>query len=216
MSIEHEVGLELECPLCKDTYREPKTLGCLHSFCLECLEIYAERNHSNVNLSCPICRTPFQKQQLVDLPTDSFILNALNTYNSLANSVFQKDNQHVLCLDKENEATYYCLECQEYLCEICSKTHQNAKITMKHQVIPIEEIKNHVQINSIPKSNPHTYCQIHQHEELKLFCDDCKEPICSLCVPKHPSTKILTLVDVIENEKQTLSDLINMVFFFFL
>ena len=153
-----EKELDLECSLCKDVFREPKTLGCLHSFCLECLEIYVERNHSNIGLKCPICRTPFQFQstdQLVNLSTDSYLLNALNIHNSLKNPVSNQDNQKLMCLDEENEATSFCLDCQEYYCEICAKAHQ------------------------------------------------------------HTCHKVLTIADVIKNEKQSLIDLINQVGFLY-
>jgi len=89
------------------------------------------------------------------------------------------------------------------------------KVTKNHQLIPINEMKDDHQINLITNlnSNNQLYCQMHKNEEIKLFCDDCKLPICLLCVDQHTSHKIFTLSNIVGIEKQLLMDLINQVCF---
>jgi len=265
--------IELECSLCKDTFRNPKTLPCLHSYCLECLESLISKTHSNMQLACPICRTPLQLQseELPTLPTDLFLSSALDEHSS-ANAFNQEKDQHFKCLDGENEAVSYCLDCGVNFCETCSSSHKHFKISKNHKLIPIEELKdknqpysnsrmicsdgkndassycfdcetylcelcvnshkklrmskNHRivllnemeeedQVHLIAKLNPQNYCQIHQRKELELFCEDCKLPICSTCIDQHTSHKIQTIVNIIDNEKQPIIDLLNQVYFLF-
>ena len=217
--------IELECSLCNDIYDQPRTLGCLHSFCLECLYACIENYNSNLCLRCPICRTSFHlesKDQLANLIADSYLLDTLDIHNSLEDSNLQQQikKQKVMCSDEKNEATHYCLECEEYFCEICVSAHKTMKISKNHQLIPIEEMKDNEQtksvanLNSNSNSNLNNHCQTHQ-QETSLFCEDCKLSICSLCVDKHPSHKISNLSTILENEKQSLIDLINQVNFFF-
>ena len=52
---------EAECPLCLETVKNPKTLPCLHSFCLECLDKLANfaRRQLQTSIKCPVCQTSF-------------------------------------------------------------------------------------------------------------------------------------------------------------
>jgi len=61
----HEQGLkelkrEITCPLCLDTFREPKLLSCNHVYCKSpCLEALLVRSR-NSTISCPECRVNTQ------------------------------------------------------------------------------------------------------------------------------------------------------------
>ena len=51
---------ELVCPICIETFREPRTLTCQHTFCTACLKklIAGARKHSSTaNVACPECRS---------------------------------------------------------------------------------------------------------------------------------------------------------------
>ena len=207
---------ELECTLCHEMFRNPKTLDCLHSFCLQCLESLVQKSYS-MKPSCPICRTPIQTQlqQLEDLPTDLFLLNSLNNFKAIANSVSEQNAEKILCSDGENEAISYCIECETYLCEFCTRTHKTGKITKCHGVSSIQGLKNQNGMVSIPNPTTQMHCQLHQEEVINSYCEDCKFPICQLCLEEHHSHTIVDISKKVGSEKQFLYDLIDKVPFFF-
>ena len=45
--------LDLECSLCSQSYRSPRTLPCLHSFCESCLEKH-QQDVCGAELTCPV------------------------------------------------------------------------------------------------------------------------------------------------------------------
>ena len=57
---------QVTCSICLDTYTEPKTISCLHTFCRECLERHARVSQRQGKFRCPEC------QAEIDLPPKSF------------------------------------------------------------------------------------------------------------------------------------------------
>jgi hypothetical protein len=49
-----------ECSVCACIYADPRTLPCLHTFCLKCIEAWARnRTDAGEKVECPICRNGF-------------------------------------------------------------------------------------------------------------------------------------------------------------
>lgn len=49
----------LTCPICFDTFKQPKALPCIHTFCLECLRDFVTSNYPSSSVfPCPVCRSP--------------------------------------------------------------------------------------------------------------------------------------------------------------
>jgi len=69
---------EVSCSVCMTTFTDPKTLPCLHSFCLHCLEGILRTSGRHDIITCPECRKECRvpKGNLNDLPTN-FRINSL-------------------------------------------------------------------------------------------------------------------------------------------
>jgi len=69
-SFGHKLDELLRCPVCLDTFREPRTLCCLHTFCTECLE--GCRRLLRRDIECPVCKrvSSLPPAGVRGLPTD--------------------------------------------------------------------------------------------------------------------------------------------------
>jgi len=137
----------LVCPVCLGNFQTPKSLSCLHTFCLLCLEkIYlpdeseeaqlfflSGLDQDEASIRCPTCREIciLPKGGVVNLP-DNFIINTLmNTHKT--------GGQHEFC-DKHhhNMVEFYCFDCETTLCSTCFSDHaQDHKIKTKSEAFEV-------------------------------------------------------------------------------
>ena len=103
---------QVTCSICLDTYTQPKTISCLHTFCCECLERHARVSQRQGKFRCPEC------QAEIDLPEG-------NRFDGLPNSFLHKSLLGVFEAEEtcpqhtEERVRYYCFWCEACICPIC-------------------------------------------------------------------------------------------------
>ena len=173
---------EAECPLCLDTVKNPKTLPCLHSFCLECLDKLANfaRRQLQTAVKCPVCQTSFpipDTDTFANLPS-SFHLNRLVDVLALEDGTVQA--QKCNSCDENNPATSYCFVCQSFLCASCFQSHQRLKATRGHRNVLIDKLQAQ-DVQELIHRPVMCSQQYHEDQALELYCENCKVLICLKC-----------------------------------
>ena len=106
------VKQQVTCSICLDTYTQPKTISCLHTFCCECLERHARVSQIQGKFRCPEC------QEEIDLPQG-------NRFDLLPNAFFQKsllgflEAEETCPQHREERVRFYCFWCEASVCPIC-------------------------------------------------------------------------------------------------
>ena len=169
------------CGLChmKVNQGEAKLLGCLHTFCNQCLDKTEMQrinpDGTSTKVLCPVCRcltprTLLTENHFVPPPEDE-------------SKTVEKGEDKRICAscddEGELEGVMYCLDCSEWLCAECLAAHKRVKLT-----------KNHKLCEEPPEAtigNPaEQMCPDHPNEPLQLFCDSCDTLTCRDCqLQKH-------------------------------
>ena len=215
---------QLTCAICLDLYSNPKSLPCLHSFCQQCLEgLPLDPQGDNYFISCPTCRyrTQLPKSKgAADFPTAFQINNFKEVHNLL---IKVSGLQQVICKNcTMTNATGYCKECAEFLCQECINGHKKYASIAYHNITSIDEVATSA--SQLLPVQQEIKCITH-NESLKIFCGTCEELICydctvrihrghdydliTDCYPKHcqkletslkpVSEKIAAIIDVLRD-----------------
>ncbi|XP_071144251.1 E3 ubiquitin-protein ligase TRIM33-like [Mytilus edulis] len=177
----------LTCTICLETFKVPKYLPCLHTFCETCIDTYISssvgKGKITEGFTCPVCRkvvsagATLEKPELwaATLPTNHFVASMLDK-QAIQKAVKLCDSCQ---LNKEStKAKSWCTICEEAFCEQCEKYHKNFKMSARHKLLNIEEMQSGV--------TPFKVCEVQNCEEhpgkiVEFYCLDHSQPCCTSC-----------------------------------
>ena len=201
---------EAECPLCLETVKNPKTLPCLHSFCLECLDELANfaRRQLQTTIKCPVCQTSFpipDTDTFANLPS-SFHLNRLVDVLALEDGTVQ--TQKCNTCDENNAATSYCFVCQSFLCASCFQYHQRFKATRGHRNVLMDNLQAQ-DVQELIQRPVMCSQQYHEDQPLEFYCEDCKVLVCHKCsVVSHNRHSMTDIQKAAEGQKSQMAEVV--------
>ncbi|XP_056602527.1 tripartite motif-containing protein 16 [Triplophysa dalaica] len=182
--------IDYTCPLCAEVQRDPVTIPCGDTFCLDCIKIYWDHSDHVGVYSCPQCQATFT-------PRPTLRRNVPNVGNreprpslpELNTFPYKRDALCDFCTGRRNRAVKSCLMCLAYYCETHIKPHYESATFKRHKLV---DETGHLDRKICP-----------QHEKgLELFCRSDQMCICVLCtVREHRSHNIVSADDE-RTEKQ--------------
>ena len=197
---------QVTCAICLDSFTDPKTIACLHTFCCVCLKKHALISQRNGKFRCPEC------QAEVDLPE-------ANCFDKLPSSFHHKrllsllavrqsgDGNEIICgiCKKKSAEISYCFECAKFMCSDCVNAHQLfINLTEGHKVTPVKQFQPQ-DYEALMKRQSFCSQQYHEREIVRFFCLKCKLCVCQICIAtdhkSHEGHDVELLDKVADGEK---------------
>ena len=157
----------LTCPVCFNTFNNPRHLGCGHQFCEECLRSIADR-HVDGDVICPTCRVlTVVHGDVTSLPRAVLTSQIQETVEYLPHKQKPAEKPKMVLSCEEVKcsevATKRCMKCGRIACDKCINKHER----LKHKTVIIRE---------------ELFCSTHLKDVVTFYCEDCKVGVCEFCL----------------------------------
>lgn len=172
------------CPICLDEFVEAKSLPCVHSFCVKCIEGHCRGRAPGQCANCPVCRKQFKipEDGIHGLPNNFFLKNLVDAKKGTC-----AEGGEVVCdvcvMENGSEteldvpaAVVYCIDCSQKLCRPCSRPHK-MWIGGPHQLRELADVGK----TEVLLQQRRSRCEKHEFNFIELYCFDCKVSLCIKC-----------------------------------
>ncbi len=189
----------LVCPVCKNRYKQPKVLPCLHSCCYGCLKKLASFGHS---FRCYVCMEEVDHRSISSLP-DDFVARSLS--DMLVVASFKKSGESINCTACESGsvALAKCQDCQDFLCKPCVNAHALTRLTKGHKICTFSAKDMNENDAAIFPDSRKIKCSIHTEDNVRYFCVSCEQAICSECLILKHRDHQLASIDEFGNKQRS-------------
>ncbi|XP_013410456.2 E3 ubiquitin-protein ligase TRIM71-like [Lingula anatina] len=199
----------LTCSICLGKFKDPKVLGCTHTFCQHCLQDYLDKNvQGQSGFPCPICR------RQCDLPGGG--VNGLQTNHllvSISHTLGQVEQAKaakkcaICCLKNvlnPPTATKRCLDCEESMCGDCSSDHVLHKFCRDYKLFPLDQFDSDEYVKEM-RARQNTLCDHNNKDPVEIYCPLCKKFVCVGCmVLEHQGHDCLRINTAADKRKEKL------------
>ena len=204
-----------DCNRCRETFRDPRILPCIHTFCLSCIhqEGTEANKRSGEKMPCPLCRKEFTiPMSGFEGLEKSFFTQRMVKMRRLLERTSGRIPCDVCNDETANEsnalafAESHCPECSLNFCGQCCAHHLKNRLTREHSLREGASLTDARESEEMLQAR---MCRGHK-EEMKLYCDKCSDVLCSMCfIENHQGHKRLSVAEAGDNFRKEIQVSIN-------